>query len=104
MIGVSEPRPIPEGWFPSPDDELDAAPIGRRLRMLKRALDDLDGHAKRFARWRARRDLGLNRSPRFNPMRPGRPPGYRKRAFHEVDDVLRECHALAHDAQRLDTS
>jgi hypothetical protein len=104
VIGVSEPRPIPEGWFPSPDDELDAAPIGRRLRMLKRALDDLDGHAKRFARWRARRDLGLNRSPRFNPMRPGRPPGYRKRVLHEVDEILRECHALAHDAQRLDTS
>jgi hypothetical protein len=37
-------------------------------------------------------------------MRPGWPPGRRKRAFHEVDDVLRECHSLAHDAQREDTS
>jgi hypothetical protein len=100
VIGVSEPRPIPDDWFPSPDDLLDAAPLCRRLHMLKRALDDLDGHAKRFARWRAKRDLGLNRSPRFNPMRPGRPPGYRKRAFHAVDDVLRECHALALDLER----
>ena len=104
FIGLTEPTPIPDDWIPSPDDEIDAAPIGRRLHMLKRALDDLDGHAKRFARWKAKRDLGHNSSPRFNPMRPGRPPGYRKRAFHEVDDVLRECHALAFDAQRLDTS
>jgi hypothetical protein len=104
VIGVSEPRPIADDWFPSPDDLLDAAPLCRRLHMLKRTLDDLDGHAKRFARWRAKRDLGLNRSPRFNPMRPGRPPGYRKRVLHEVDEILRECHALAHDAERQDTS
>jgi hypothetical protein len=102
VIGVSEPRPIPDDWFPSPDDLLDAASLGRRLISLKRALDDLDGHAKRFARWRARRDIG--RTGRFHPMRPGRPPGYRKRVFHDVDEILRECHALAHDAQRLDTS
>jgi hypothetical protein len=37
-------------------------------------------------------------------MRPGRPPGYRKRVLHEVDEILRECHALAHDAERQDTS
>ena len=104
FIGLTEPTPIPDRWIPSPDDLVDAAPLGRRLAALKRALDDLDGHAQRFARWKAKRDLGLNRSPRFNPMRPGRPPGYRKRAFHAVDDVLRECHALAFDAQRLDTS
>ena len=102
FIGLTQPTPIPDNWIPSPDDEIDAASLGRRLVALKRALDDLDGRAKRFARWRARRDLG--RTGRFHPMRPGRPPGYRKRAFHEVDDVLRECHALAHDAQRLDTS
>ncbi|WP_193175848.1 hypothetical protein [Oricola nitratireducens] len=100
FIGLTEPTPIPDDWFPSPDDLLDAAPLCRRLHMLKRALDDLDGQAKRLARWKAKRDLGLNRSPRFNPMRPGRPPGYRKRAFHAVDDVLRECHALALDLER----
>ncbi|WP_210325984.1 hypothetical protein [Oricola nitratireducens] len=104
VIGVSEPRPIPDNWLPSPDDEIDAAPLCRRLAGLKRALDNLDGHARRLARWKARRDLGLNRTRRFHPMRPGRPPGHRKRPVHEIDDILRECHALAHDAQRDDTS
>jgi hypothetical protein len=104
FIGLTEPTPIPEDWIPAPDDEIDATRLCRRLAGLKRALDDLPGHARRLARWRAKRDLGLNRSKYFSPMRPGWPPGRRKRAFHEVDDVLRECHALAHDAQREDTS
>jgi len=95
VIGVTEPRPIPEIALPSPDDELDAACICRRLRALKRALDDLPGQAKRFARWRARRDAGLLRSPRLSPLRPGWPPGFCKRPVHEIDHVLRECHALA---------
>jgi hypothetical protein len=102
VIGVSDPRPIPDDWIPSPDDPVSAASLGRRLHALKATLDDLDKPARRFARWRARRDLG--RTGRFHPMRPGRPPGHRKRPVHEVDDVLRECHSLAHYAQRLDTS
>ncbi|WP_210325797.1 hypothetical protein [Oricola nitratireducens] len=102
VIGLTEPAPIPEIRVPMPDDPVDAARLRRRLAGLKRALGDLDGHAKRLARWKARRDLGLTK--RFHPMRPGRPPGHRKRQIHEVDDVLRECHALAHDAQREDTS
>ncbi len=104
VIGLTEPTPIPEDWIPSPDDEIDAARLRRRLAGLKRALDDIDGQARRVARWRARRDLGLNRTKYFSPMRPGWPPGRRKRPIHAVDDVLRECHALAHDAQREDTS
>jgi hypothetical protein len=104
FIGLTEPTPIPDGWIPAPDDEVDATRLCRRLISLKRALGDLDGQAKRFARWKARRDLGLNRTGRFHPMRPGRPPGRRKRPVHEVDDILRECHALAHDAERQDTS
>ncbi len=104
VIGVSEPRPIPEIRNPTPDDEIDATRLRRRLAGLKRALDDLDGQAKRLARWRAKRDLGLNRSKYFSPMRPGWPPGRRKRAFHEVDDILRECHALALILERSDTS
>jgi hypothetical protein len=92
-------RPVP-----TPGDPVDATGLCRRLISLKRALDDLDGQARRLAHWKAKRDLGLNRSPRFNPMRPGRPPGHRKRAFHEVDDVLRECHSLVLDAGRGDTS
>lgn len=95
IIGVTEPRPIPDYWIPSPHDPVDAKGVCRRLRILKAVLDDLDKPARRLARWRARRDLGLNRCKRFSPMRPGRPPGHRKRPSHEIDDVLRECHALA---------
>jgi hypothetical protein len=40
----------------------------------------------------------------ISPMRHGRPPGYRKRPVHEVDEVLIECHGLARDVERLDTS
>jgi hypothetical protein len=32
---------------------------------------------------------------RSSPMRPGRPPGWRKRQNHEVYDVLNELHGLA---------
>jgi hypothetical protein len=100
FMGISEPRPIPEIRIPTPDDEIDAIRLRRRLAGLKRALDDLPGQARRLARWRARRDLGLNRTKYFSPMRPGWPPGRRKRAIHAVDDVLRECHALALDLER----
>jgi hypothetical protein len=32
---------------------------------------------------------------RISPMRPGRPPGWRKRQNHEVYEVLNELHGLA---------
>ena len=41
VIGVSEPRPIPEIRIPTPDDAMDATRLCRRLAGLKRALDDL---------------------------------------------------------------
>jgi hypothetical protein len=97
-IGLSEPAPIPQLWIPSPDDEIDAARLGLRLAALKRALDDIDGHAMRLARWKARRDANRLRAKRSSPMRPGWPPGRRKRRIHEVDDVLRELHSLARHA------
>jgi len=36
----------------------------------------------------------------LRPLRPGLPPGFRKRQKHEVDEVLAECHRLAIRAQR----
>ena len=104
VIGLTEPAPIPEIRIPTPDDEIDATRLCRRLAGLKRALDDLDGQARRLARWKAKRDLGLNRTKYFSPMRPGWPPGRRKRPFHAVDDILAECHALALSLERGDTS
>ena len=44
-------------------------------------------------------------SPKFkSPLRPGHPPGHRKRQVHEVDEVLVDCHWLAWDAMKPDTS
>ena len=74
---------------------VDATGVCRRLAALRRALDDIDAEARRLARWRARRDREPYRIGRLSPMRPGYPPGRRKRQIHEVDEILRNCHLLA---------
>ena len=88
---------------PDPDGLINAEPLTRRLQALKSALNDLPRQAKRLARWRLRRENVP--SLKFkSPLRPGPPPGHRKRPVHEVDEILIECHGLARDALRLDTS
>ncbi len=88
---------------PEPDDSISAARLGRRLLAVKLALENLPRQAKRLARWRARRNK--MESPKFkSPLRPGSPPGYRKKPEHDVDAVLIECHGLARDALKADTS
>jgi len=108
LPGVIEPFSLPPQ--PAPDDPVSAARLGQRLAALAAALDDLPGEALRFARWKARRDLGLTR--RLSPLRPGRPPGGRLSRFHpsafrdadgqrasrrirEVDEILAHTHSLA---------
>jgi hypothetical protein len=113
-------QPPPALVVPTPDDPLDARRIHLRLDALNRALDDLPGQAMRMARWQARRDARLTREregnqlapcsvaphadtaaqprrrfQRISPMRPGRPPGWRKRQNHVVYEVLNELHGLA---------
>jgi hypothetical protein len=88
---------------PPPDGLVNAERLSRRLQALKQALDDLPRQARRLARWQARRDRMPIAKFRF-PLRPGRPPGYRKKLLHEVDEVLIECHSLALDVMRPDTS
>jgi hypothetical protein len=99
--GFTQPFPI---RLPSPDDPVDAARLTLRLEALASALDDLPGQARRFARWRARRDAAnalarqgrpTGRSCRFSPLRPGRPPGGRRKPVHEVHEVLDVVHGLA---------
>jgi hypothetical protein len=98
------PSPQPVADAPSPPDGLvNAARLTRRLQALKLALDDLPRQARRLARWRVRREKA--KAPKFkSPLRPGHPPGYRRKPLHAVDDVLAECHWLAYDALRPDTS
>ncbi len=99
--GITEPFRIP-AW--SPNDPIDARRLDSRLRALVLALDDLPGQARRFARWRARRDAalareresgGLRRFGRFSPLKPGRPPGWQRKPTHEVHEVLDVLHGLA---------
>jgi hypothetical protein len=98
------PAPQPAVELPPPPDGLvNAERLARRLQALKSALDDLPRQAKRLARWRLRREKAIN--PKFkSPLRPGRPPGHRRKPTHEVDEVLIECHGLAWEALKPDTS
>jgi hypothetical protein len=98
------PRTLSVAVSPPPPDGLaSAVRLVRRLQVLKLALDDLPRQAKRMARWRLRRDA----MPGFvfrSPLRPGPPPGRRKRQIHPIDEILADCHALAWEALKPDTS
>jgi hypothetical protein len=100
------PRPRPAVVPPPPPDGLiNAKRLARRLEALKSALEDLPRQARRMARWRMRRETA--KAPKFtSPLRPGQPPGHRRKPTHEVDEVLANCHWLAWEALRLkpDTS
>jgi hypothetical protein len=88
---------------PPPDGLVNAERLTRRLQALKVALEDLPRQARRLARWRVRREKA--KSPKFrSPLRPGPPPGYRRKPVHQVDEVLIECHGLACDALKPDSS
>ena len=95
--------PVAAPVSPLSDGLVNGARLSRRLQILKLALDDLPGQARRMARWRVRREN--MKSPKFtSPLRPGPPPGRRKRHIHPIDEVLADCHALAWDAMKSDTS
>jgi hypothetical protein len=116
MAGATERPAIPAWKPPLADDPLDAGRLGRRLAALAGALDDLPGQARRFARWKARRDraLAAGRIHRVTPLRGGRPPGGRlarydpdaprRKKIREIDEILAHAHALAHYALNPDTS
>jgi hypothetical protein len=96
------PRP-PVPPAPVSDGLLDAARITCRLHALTSALEDLPRQAKRLARWRLKRANISHLKMRY-PMRPGRPPGYRHKKTHEIDEILSECHYFAWEALKPDTS
>ncbi len=107
VVDDVDPRSQFLALFDRPADGLSSAAeavlVSRRVATLQQALDHLPRQAKRMARWIKRR--ALQKSPKFrSPLRPGPPPGRRKRSKDEIDEVLTECHALAWDALRTDTS
>ena len=100
---LSPARPPVADPVSPPDGLVNAERLTRRLQALKLALEDLPRQARRLARWRVRRENMP--SPKFrSPLRPGHPPGHRRKKVHEVDLVLTECHALASYAMKPDTS
>ena len=88
------PAPIVEDDDTIDDDTVDARHLIRRMFAIKDALEDIPRHAMRLARWEAR-PKEERRPERWSPMRPGRPPGFRQRPIHAVDEILKECHWLA---------
>lgn len=102
LVPLFQPRPAVSS-IPRPDNTVDARRLGRRLAAVSMALENLPRQARRLVRWKARREKPQNLRFR-SPLRPGHPPGHRKEPKDEVDRVLRECHALATDAIREDTS
>ena len=96
-------RPIMVDPAPPPDGLVNAERLSRRLHALKLALEDLPRQARRLARWRVRRESAP--SPKFrSPLRPGPPPGRHRKPVHLVDEILTECHWLAWEAMKPDTS
>jgi hypothetical protein len=80
-----------------------ARQLCRRLAAVVQALETIPHQAQRLARWQARRKT--MEKPKFtSPLRPGPPPGLRVKPTAEVDFVLQECHGLAWDALREDSS
>ena len=75
-------------------DPDDAVRMCRRMLALYRALNDLEGQARRLLRAMAKRKQNPPGPGRYGPVRSGFPPGYRKNKTHEVDVILYECHMM----------
>ncbi len=98
------PAPQPVVVPPPPPDGLASATrLHRRLQAVKSALDDLPRQARRLVRLEERRKA----TPEYKeltPLRSGRPPGYRRKPVHEVEEILADLDFLAWEALKPDTS
>ncbi len=104
FFGDGEVRRISLTAEPAPtDDHVEAKRLARRLVAVQAALADLPRQAKRLARALARRSRSL-RLKLQGPLRPGRPPGFRRRPSREVDHLLHHCEWLARETLAPNTS
>jgi hypothetical protein len=85
------------GPKPASDGLISSTHLARRLQALKAALDHLPRQARRLVIAIARRQK-VPRLKLQGPMRPGRPPGFRKRPVLEIDAILHQCYWLAREA------
>lgn len=97
--------PVPDVKKPVDDGMVNAGPLIRRLIAVAEALKDIPRYAMRYALW-WNTPIEDRHPQRESALRPGRPPGFRQRAKHEVDEILKECHWLARNVmpQLDDTS
>ena len=89
--GFDPPRPV--RVEPSPDDEIGAVALAKRLLSLRAALSNIPRQAQRMARVVAKREAAGKKIVR--PVRYARPPGHRHRGKRPVDLLLAETHELA---------
>ena len=78
-----------------PDHATSAESLYRRIETLEAALNNLPRQARRLNRLMARRVKAEPGPGKVGPIRPGLPPGFRKKPRHEVDAILLDCHWLA---------
>ena len=101
LLGPLAVAPIAEA--PTFSSAAETKLLHLRLAAAQRALQNLGREAKRLARWQARRKAMEN--PKFtSPIRPGPPPGNNKGSNSEIDLILRECHGLAFNVLKVDSS
>jgi hypothetical protein len=93
-LGPAPSQPAATKQEPIDDGTVNAAPLIRRLLAVLDAVQDVQSYALRLARWHAKPKED-RRPERWSPLRPGRPPGYRQKNIHEVDELLKECDWLA---------
>jgi hypothetical protein len=100
--GLFDPLFLHAVPVPDRNDSIGTAALIRRIRALKQALDNLPRHAKRLARWKARRELARQAAKwkpgRMSPMRPGFAPGIHRSKPGEIDEILADCHYFAREA------
>ena len=102
-FGPTPPQPPAPEPKPEPDDTVNAVPLCLRLDAALRALKDLPGQARRYARWWAK-PVEKRRPKLATALRRGPPPGFNHKSSHEVHAILKECQWLAHTALKPDTS
>ncbi len=78
----------------TPEDEVSAKALCRRLLALKLALEDMPKQATRYVREVAKRKAAAPGPKSVPPLRMGLPPGYRRKHLHKVDEILWDCHCL----------
>jgi hypothetical protein len=94
-IVTRQQEPPPAAVIKKADDgTVSTRNLIRRLSACFDAVQDIQGHAMRLARWEAR-PKEERRPERWSPLRSGRPPGFRQKSKHVIDDILKECHWLA---------